>query len=300
MTVHIDIKTIANNLPEQAKRTVLYGIVGSLNARIIGASSRIVQAIERNDSDVSTEVVNGFAKTAEDAMLRAESGTGHNSWHDLLWLSALRDDYREMLALEVNDNEVLPFGDTMKFMTSGEVRAMPKEVLEGLAAALDCGITAEDLARLNSIDQAQQRAALAAKRHDIMQVIQSLPRPGDIGFLYDEDTDMFDRLSHDTQVSVASKLCDSLNKARDNALLAVMRRSRGASLSDIPLINAAIKEVELALKNAEGRLPAKVNEEINQQNEEAHKAHLAELAEAAAPKKQSKRIRVKTGEVALG
>ena len=299
MTVHIDIKNIIANLPEQARRTLLYGIVGSLNARIIGAASRIVLAIERNDSDVSTEVVNDFAKTAEDAKLRAELGTGHNTWHDTLWLNAMRDDYREMLALEVNDNEVLPFGDTMKFMTSGEVRAMPKEVLEGLAAALDCGITAEDLARLNSIDQAQQRAALAAKRHDIMHVIHALPRPGDLGFLYDDDTDFFDHLSHDTQISVASKVADSLNKARDNALLAVMRRSRNATLSDIPLINAAIKEVELALKNAEGRLPVKVDEEINRQNEEAHKAHLAELAAKAAPKKQTKRIRAKTGEVAL-
>ena len=120
-------------------------------------------------------------------------------------------------------------------------------------------------------------------------MIQSLPRPGDIGFLYDEDTDFFDRLSHDTQISVAGKVADSLNKARDNALLAVMRRSRNASLSDIPLINAAIKEVELALKNAEGRLPVKVDEETNRKNEEAHKAHLAELAAAAAPKKQTKR-----------
>ena len=263
MTIHFDIKALIANLPEQARRTVLYGLVGSFNARIIGAASRMVDAIKRNDSDVGTEIKNDFSLTQEAAALAVQSGNSYNTFEDLVVLNALRDDYQALLALEVNDKDVLPFGDTLKFMTSGEVRAMPKEVLEQLATALDCGITAQDLARLNAMDQTQQRAQMAAKSHDIMDIVMALPRPGDIGYVdYDDNTDMFDALSPTGQESVMNKLAESLNKARDNVLLAIMRRSRGASLSDIPLINAAMKEVDVATRNAG----------LTDKQEEAHKA----------------------------
>ena len=292
MSVNICIKSILANLPEQAKRSVLYGIVGSLNARIIGAAARIVQQIERRDGDVSSEICNEFACTAEAASFASESGHTHDQWLDLLNLASMRDDYQQVLALEVNDKDVLPFSDTMKFMTSGEVRRQNIDELKALAEALDCGITAEDLQRLSAFDQVEQRAKLAAKSHDIMSIVMALPFTDS-----DVEHEAFDKLSEQAQLSITHKLVDSLNKARDNALLAVMRRSRGASLSDIPLINAALKEVDVILRNAEGGLPAEREEAIKAEVIAKHEEHKAEAAKAAAPAKPPRKLsRPKTGE----
>ena len=60
MTTKIDIIETINNLPVNARTTVLYALVGSLNARLIGASQRIVQFLDRNDGDVHEEINSQF------------------------------------------------------------------------------------------------------------------------------------------------------------------------------------------------------------------------------------------------
>lgn len=243
--------TFIDKLPQRAKESVLYGVVGSLNARLIGAAQRIVQFAQRKDVDIETLINNDFATYAEDAAARAELGTGHNAWHEVLWLAALRDDLRETLADLVNDNSVLPFSDTLAFMAGGSVRVRPQAEYDALATALGNikGLDGKALESIARMDAARSKAELAAQASDTLTVVMALPRPGDIGFTYDQDEcDFFGKLTHETQTAIVEKLCGSVERARDAAVLAFMQRRRDASLADIPLITAAMDEVNAALE----------------------------------------------------
>lgn len=302
--MYLAIKELINNLPEQARQSMLYSMVGSLNARIIGMASRIVDAIKRDDSDVSTEIGNGFSVTQDRARAQAETGAVHNMFTDLVWLSRLREEYHAQLMLDTNqaNPNLLSFGETLSFMTKGDVRQKHSDTeLALIAEAFDCGITAEDLKRINTLDQLQQRAEMAAKSHDILALVHGIPTPWDMDLEYADEDDVFDRLSPDMQLALAHKVADALNSVRDKAMLAFMRRSRGASLSDIPLINAAMKEVAVAISNAEGRLPQERAAEITEQVTATHRAHVEEIAgniRELANKAPTKRQRVKKADAA--
>lgn len=285
------IYTFLDNLPQRARESVLYGVVGSLNARLIGAAQRIVQFAARKDVDIESLINNQFATYAEDAAARAELGTGHNVWHELLWIAALRDDLRDKLALLVNDDSVLPLGDTLSFMAGGTVRVRPQAEYDALATALGNikGLDGKALESIARMDAARSKAELAALASDTLTVVMALPRPGDVGFIYDQDNaDFFGKLTEDTQRSIVEKLATSVEKARDNAVLAFMQRRRDAMLSDIPLITAAMSEVEAALNTP------RISEEEVQALAEKHKAE--HKARTSKPRKLQ---RPKTGEVAL-
>lgn len=283
--------TFIDNLPQRAKESVLYGVVGSLNARLIGAAQRIVQFAQRNDVDIESLINNDFATYAEDAAARAELGTGHNTWHELLWIAALRDDLREKLADLINDNSVLPFGDTLAFMAGGQVRVRPQAEYEALAVALGNikGLDGKALESIARMDAARSKAELAAQASETLSVVMALPRPGDIGFIYDQDEcDFFGKLTHETQLAIVEKLAASVERARDAAVLAFMQRRRDASLADIPMITAAMEQVNAALN--EPRISAEQVQALQDQHTAEHKAKA---------RKPRKLVRPKTGETAL-
>ncbi|WP_018609520.1 hypothetical protein [Uliginosibacterium gangwonense] len=295
MSINLDLTTLIMALPEQAQRTVLYGLVGSLNARVIGSCARIVQYVEREGSDVSTEIVNGFAKTAEDARLRADLGTGHDTWLELLDTVALRDNLHALLASVVNDDEVLPYSGTLAFMTSGEARVPNKEQLDALVAALATpGLTAEVVTTVYKAEVARQRAEMAAKSHSIMDVLTALPYPED----YDEETDYFCRLPHLTQLAITNKALDALNKARNNVVVGMLQRRSSANIGDIPLINAAMGEVDVALRNADSGLDNTTAQQIAEQQVAEHKKAVRRSAAAKKAAATRKLTRCKTGETA--
>lgn len=252
--MHFNLKDLIGDLPEQARRTALYSLVGSLNARVIGACSRVVQYIEREGHDVHTEIVNDFAKTREDASLRAASGTGHNTWLELLDVVALRNELRTWLTGVVNDDAVLPYSATMSFMTSGDVRKPPKEVVEALAIAI--GLDADTINSIYTMDAARQRSEMAAKSDSIMQVVFALP---------EREEDTFDLLSSTTQIALANKLSSALNKARNDVVVGMLNRRSTAVMGDIPLINAAMAEIDVVIRNSESGLSGEMAQEIAEQ-----------------------------------
>lgn len=307
--------TFLDKLPQRARESVLYGVVGSLNARLIGAAQRIAQFAARKDVDIESLINNQFATYAEDAAARAELGTGHNMWHELLWIAALRDDLRDQLALLVNDDSVLPLSDTLAFMAGGTVRVRPQVEYDNLAAALGNikGLDSKALEAMARMDAARSKAELAAQASEVLTIVMALPRPGDVGFVYDQDNvDFFSKLTEDTQRSIVEKLEMSVTNARDNAVRAFMQRRRNATLTDIPLLTAAMEEVSHALDERgisdkevqaiadagadERREKARLNQAIAAGEKlSANDKLLAKSLGISVPRKLQ---RVKTGEVA--
>ncbi len=244
--LNIDLNDTINNLPEQARTTVLYSLVGSLNTRIIGGAQRIVQACDKTGEDIHAEINEGFPCTAHESHALSEHGTQDDWFATLRVVNSLRAHLRLVLATTLNQEEddVLPLAGTLKFMTEGDIKLMPKEMIEELVNALGIeGLDVETIQSVDKMDKAARRAQLFAIRERVLDVATQLP--GD-----DPDEMAFDHLPQEVAIRILQKMNDALNKARNGSVLAFVRRSAKANIGDIPLIQAAIKEVTAVIKEA--------------------------------------------------
>lgn len=244
--LNIDLNETINNLPEQARTTVLYSLVGSLNTRIIGGAQRIVNACDKTGEDLHGEINEGFPCTAYESQALSQLGTQDDWFATLRVINSLRAHLRLVLASTLNQDEedVLPLAGTLKFMTEGDIKLLPKEMIEELVNALGIdGLDVETIQSVDKMDKAARRAALFAIRERVLDVAVQLP--GD-----DPDEMAFDYLPQEVAVRLLQKMNDALNKARNDAVLAFVRRSSKANIGDIPLIQAAIKEVTAVIKEA--------------------------------------------------
>lgn len=244
--LNIDINNTVANLPEQARTTVLYSLIGSLNTRLIGGAQRIVTNCDKNGEELHAEINEGFPCTSHEAAAMAELGTGYNWFAVLHDINALRLHLRMQLAQTINQTEedVLPLAGTLKFMTEGDIKLLPKEMIEELVNALGIdGLDVATVQEVDRLDKTMRRAQLFAMRDRVLDVVLQLP--GD-----EPDEHAFDHLPHEIAVRILEKMRSALNKARNDAVLAFVRRSSRADIGDIPLIQAAIKEVDAVLKEA--------------------------------------------------
>ena len=243
--LNIDINETIDNLPEQARTTVLYSLVGSLNTRMIGGAQRIVNTCDKLGEDVHGEINEGFLATAHESAALASNGS--DDWFATLRvLNHLRNHLKLKLATTLNqpEEEVLPISGTLNFMTESPAKPLPKEVVDELVAALGIeGLDAATIQQVDKLDKSQRKAALIAIKERVLDV--ALQLPGDA-----PDESAFDHLSNDVALRILDKMNDALNKARNDAVLAILRRSSRANLGDIPMIQAAIKEVTAAIHEA--------------------------------------------------
>lgn len=235
-----DFYNIIETLPTQAKTSVLYGMIGSLNSRLIYGAQRIVSDCDRNNDNLNDETISGFPRTAHESAMRTELGNAHDMFLNLCAMQELRNELLPMLIEATNNDEVLPLSDTLKFLTTGS-RKLPQAELEALAAALE--INAADINEAFNLEAEVQRQRMLSSMERILTT--ALLIPGDTSHEY-----AFDALSADVQESLLNKLKLALNKARNNVVIGVIQRRSTADLGDIPLIKAAIIDVEWMLRNA--------------------------------------------------
>lgn len=238
MSKATDFYEIIDQLPEQAKTSVLYSLVGSLNVRIVGAAQRIVRACDRAGDDLHEEIVTQFEKTRAESAVLAQLGTGHDFFETTLGMVALREELRTMLAERVNQDidSVLPFGDTMKFMTTS-TRTLPEEELKALVEALNIdGLDASTIKMVHNAEQKRAQGELAAMSQRVLSVVYALEP---------EDTECaFDQLPPELRASLVDKMLTALNKARNDVVIGVLQRRSTANLGDIPMIQGAIVDAE--------------------------------------------------------
>lgn len=234
---------LIDSLPNNAKATALYSIVGSLNASILYGAQFIARSCDAHGEDVHEEIGNDFPRARYEAQQAAKQGQMHDRFVDLQAMVAFRDELHTKLMEARNAaEEVLPLHATLQFLTTA-VRDVPKEQIEELVNALGIeGLNTDDIRSVYKLDAELRRAELAATSERVLSVAMAIPPlPG-------VEDNAFDALSSTKQNALWCKLETALNKARNNVVVGVLNR-RTVDLGDIPLINDALKEVKTMIRN---------------------------------------------------
>lgn len=246
------IYDLIDKLPTNAKASVLYGLVGSLNASILYSAQFIVRQCDANGDDVREELCNDFPKSRAEAENNANFGQQHDRFKELQAMVALRDDLHSRLMGERNTtDEVLPLHATLKFLTTA-TRSLPQEQLDELIIALGIeGLDAASIQTVYKADAEYRRAELAASSERVLSVALAIPELPDV-----EAESAFEALSYQKQHSLWTKVEAGLIKARNNIIVGMLNR-RNVDIGDIPLITGAMSEVKTMLRNtADIRLAA--------------------------------------------
>lgn len=187
------------------RRTVLFSLVGSINALLVNEASRLVDDLgDEFDACEPEDVVR--------SMLGNDTGPTppEQRLSDIRLLTALSETWRNDLQLLANDNKQGAFTETLNFMTGKQKeRAM---VGTGVLKAIGIECSEEDNARSQVMQQArdQQRAdALSAKRGHIEWIVEKVFTQFDVG----NDGDYFSALSEHRKEALTQKALSALNKA---------------------------------------------------------------------------------------
>ena len=237
------INNIISALPEQAKRSVLFSVVGSLNASLIGTANNIVSKLERDGCDFREidvrdveQLMSGMAGM-EDTLANARL------------VERVANGMRVQLQEVSNDDEAGLIAESIKFMSSGKTREFDAAFIAEIAAA--AGIEGIDPKMLNAANRAnKQRSAerIAANQGAIEWLIGNVltKRVEDpTGVLYGDEIEAdVEELSAEHLERLHGTVEKALVRARDDAFLGVLNRDRRYSLGDLPLIAAAIKELD--------------------------------------------------------
>lgn len=243
------IHSIIDALPEQAKRNVLFSLVGSLNASIIGSASSVVARLTSDDYDFreleASDVIH---------MLNEMDGRQDfvlNTRKTVRVAQVLRD---QLIAISNNDEDGDLLG-TLEFMTRGTNKGLDMELLKAtLEAAGIKGVDPKHFEAMHAMNQAQRAARLSAQRGHIEWLIDHVLTGTGAEDGYDEA--VIDELQSEQIERLQDKLVVALNRARDNTVLGVLSRDKRYSLGDLPLISAAITDAEHLLSYAEAEAMA--------------------------------------------
>lgn len=238
---------IIDSLPEQAKRSVLFTLVGSLNASIVGTASSVAARLERGDTPVHELEVRDVEHTlAEDDLLTRVRRTVRVA-------ANLRD---QLLAVS-NDNTAGALYGTLDMMTSPNrnSRKIDTDIFETVMkmAGLE-GMDISHFQTLQNLNDAQRAERLASQRGIIEWLLDNVftsnshddiddaGRPVTIS---DNEDNLIEYLPADMKERLYEKLVKSLERARDNTVIAVLNRDTRYTLSDIPLIVGALEDAKL-------------------------------------------------------
>lgn len=255
------IQSIINTLPEQAKRSVLYSLVGSINSSLVGTGASVVARLTNDDYDIRELSPQDVEQLLKELDSRDDLIT------NVRRLARVGATLRDQLIELTNDDEQGTISGTLDFMTrSDNPRGLDADLLSKTLEA--AGITDVDTSHIESLhkmNQIQRAERLAAQRGNIewiidqvfvppttTEVIRESSAPEDeedgVSRVYarevhhDIDVEL-EELSEEMRERLIEKAVSALERARDNAILGVLNRDRRFSFSDLPLISGAIEEM---------------------------------------------------------
>ena len=259
------IQKIINTLPEQAKRTVLYSLVGSINASLIGTAASVVTRLERDDYNVKELTV------CDVTQLLGEADSRDDLLNNARRLARVGTTLRDQLVDASSSDSVVRTPDytvgsisgSLDFMTkAGNTRALDGDLLiRTLEAAGIKDIDPKHIEAMHKVNQVQRAERLAQQRGEIEWVIDQVFVPPTLDEVHyeaeeREDGSTFNRpvtTSYDVDIQLEElpeemrerlleKLSAALERARDAAVLGVMNRDRRYTFGDLSLISGAIIE----------------------------------------------------------
>lgn len=254
----MSIQHIINTLPDQAKRSVLYSLVGSINASLIGTAASVVTRLERDDYDVKELSVGDVTQLLGEADSRDDLLTNARR------LARVGTTLRDQLIEVTNDDGQGSISGSLDFMTRvGNTRALDGDLLaRTLIAAGITDVDPKHIEAMHKVNQVQRAERLAAQRGKIEWIIDQEFVPPTLDEVHYEKEEREDGTTYNRPVTTSydvdvqleelpeemrerllEKLAAALERARDAAVLGVMNRDRRYTFGDLSLISGAIIEV---------------------------------------------------------
>ena len=251
------IQHIIDTLPDQAKRSVLYSLVGSINASLIGTAASVVTRLERDGYNVKELSVQDAEQLLSEADSRADL------LNNARRLARVGTTLRDQLIEATNDDDQGNISGSLDYMTkAGNTRALDGDLLmRTLEAAGIKDVDPKHIEAMHKVNQIQRAERLAQQRGSIEWVIDQVfvpPTASEIHYEkeeredgttfnrpittdYDVDVQLED-LPEEMRERLIEKLSAALNRARDATVLGVMNRDTRYSFGDLSLIAGAIVE----------------------------------------------------------
>ena len=242
----LDVVEYVNNLPGNIRRQVLFSLVGSLNASLIGTAQTMIRRIEK---DEETTILDLSPSEHEHLMSGPDWVEGTSYARNV---NAIAQMWRDDLVALSDQPHAGSLSETIAFMIKSPRQlddALLKATLE--AAGIADVPTTMLKARYNQ-QQAQRADQLSQQRGHIEWIIDQALNPEHSRVsanMYDlvegEYTEPnFFALSEDQQQAMTDKLASALERTRDTAILGVLNRDRRWSFGDLPILQASIAEVK--------------------------------------------------------
>ena len=264
---------IVKSLPEEAKRSVLFRLVGSLNASVIYACQAHIRETKRNARNLGSNEAAGIEALKEkynhtiddfndqmnledrkhnmlgesdpdncNPLIGPDSVVMQRPMEKAAQLHQLREFFfDELLGLMSDLSKAPTYRSAMNFMLDRPEREFTKEEIEAVTVAFKGRVTAETLQRITAVDTARSRGELRASYEELCILTDSLSD----GISDDEEAeDAFGDLPEATRENLIEKVRQGLNAACSNIVMLMLRKSGKANLGDIPLIDDALVKLD--------------------------------------------------------
>ena len=250
------IKDIIETLPDTAKRSVLQSVVSSLNCKVIGTAASTVARLTTGGYDFReleprevVTLINGIDDEIGD--------TGSTLLSVRRTLRIAQDLRDELVKVTNNDNDGA-MTSSLDFMTKVEKQRKVDMSDPDVVAMLGViKLNENDIKRAEAaqfLNDVQRAEKLAERRGSIEWLIEHVFEghgldvhdecDGTPQFVSEADNNLIASLSPEDREAIYGKVGQALHRARDNTIKGVLFSDRRFSFGDMPLIDAAIKEVE--------------------------------------------------------
>ncbi len=252
---------VIDNLPDIAKRNVLYSLVGSLNASIIGTASSVATRLGRqlqSENPHGTREDNNFVELdARDVVdmlneMDDRSDLLLNTRRTVRVAQALRDQLVALSNIQ-GDGSI---DSTMEFMLDGKAKPFDQALLKIILKEAEMDIDPKLMESMNQLDAAQRAANLSTQRGSIEWLIEHVfTSNGDDelittthgGYMQhkSDNSDHIESLSSEMVRRMYEKIISAIDRARTVAVMGVLKRDRRFTLGDVSLLTASYKEAML-------------------------------------------------------
>lgn len=231
-----NLTTAISDLTLGVRKSVLFSIVGSLNAKVFNAADKVATQLIHDGYD-SREL------TARDIELLTQSVDDQDGLATAKLLAAVAREYRDMLVECAGNDESGSMSGTIKMLTGAQkMRTVDSQGLKELEAIGE-GASPEEAKMMASAQLAkdQAKADLKAKRLGFVEFL--------LEHVFDpehdnEDTEWYSQLDTANKEQLVAKFLNALtaakNQARKNVLFS-MTWGDSLNATDIVIINNVIK-----------------------------------------------------------
>lgn len=241
-----DVVEYVGELPPAIRRNVLFSLVGSLNASLIGTAQTMIRRIEK---DGETRIAEMSHNEVEHMLTGPDWVEGTSYARNV---NCIAQRWRDDLVSLTDQANAGALGETIDFMIKSPRQLDDKLLVATLEAAGLSDVPTKLIKAKYDVQQQQKSEWLAEQRGHIEWLIDTALNPehsrvdANLYGLVEGDyaePDFF-ALSEQQQSALTEKLASALERTRDTAVIGVLNRDKRWTFGDLPIIGACINEVK--------------------------------------------------------